>query len=143
MIELIPLCTAIVEVEPTLPVGAGPAGARSVSAISAVTIVGERLKATLAGPAAADWMARAGAIGIIDVRMTVRTDDGALIYITYGGRLDLSNPAQGITAYVAPLFETGDERYAWLNKIQGVGKAKLTLKQGGAARLDYEFYEIR
>jgi hypothetical protein len=60
MIDLIPLCTAVVEVEPTLPVGAGPAGPRSVSALSAVTITGERLKATLAGAAAADWMVRAG-----------------------------------------------------------------------------------
>ncbi len=143
MIELIPLCTVVVDVEPSLSVGAGPAGVRSVGAISSVTVKGERMNGGLAGPAAADWMVMAGAIGTIDVRMTVRTDDGALIYVTYGGRLDLSNPAQGITAYVAPLFETGDERNKWLNKVQGAGKGKLTMKQGGAAQLEYEFYEIR
>lgn len=143
MIELIPLCTAIVDVAPSLVVGAGAAGERSVGALTAVTIKGERMNGTLAGPGAADWMIRTGAIGVIDVRMTIRTDDGALIHVTYGGRLDLSNPAQGITAYVAPVFETGDARYAWLNKVQGVGKGKLSMKQGGAAQLEYEFYEIR
>ena len=96
----------------------------------------------LAGPAAADWKVRSGSIGAIDVRMTMRTGDGALIDVQYGGRLDLSNPAAGIVAYVAPVFETGDERYAWLNAIQAVGKGKLTVKDG-AARIDYEFFEIR
>lgn len=143
MIELIPLCTAIVEVAPSLVVGAGAAGERSVGAFTGVTIKGERLNATLAGTGGADWLIRTGAIGVIDVRLTVRTDDGALIHITYGGRLDLSNPAQGITAYVAPVFESGDARYAWLNKVQGVGKGKLSIKQGGASQLEYEFYEVR
>ena len=87
-------------------------------------------------------MARTGAIGIIDVRMTIRTHDDALIYVTYGGRLDLRTPAAGITANVAPLFETGDERYAWLNAIQGVGIGKLTV-QDGAARIAYELFELR
>jgi len=143
MIELIPLCTAIANVEPTLAIGVGPNGARSVGAISSVSIKGERLNGTLASPAAADWVLMSGPVGVIDVRMTIRTDDGALIYITYGGRLDLSNPAEGIFAYVAPVFETGDERYQWLNKVQGVGKGKLSMKPGGAAQLEYEFYAIR
>ena len=142
MLELIPLCKAVVDVAPTLAVGAGPAGARSVSAIEAAVFEGDRLEAMLAGPAAADWMVRSGSIGAIDVRLTMRTGDGALIYVQYGGRLDLSNPAAGIVAYVAPVFETGDERYAWLNAIQAVGKGKLTVKDG-AARIDYEFFEIR
>jgi hypothetical protein len=142
MVELIPLCTAVVEVGPSLAVGAGPAGGRSVGEILAVTVEGERMRASLAGAAAADWMIRNGAIGVIDARMTLRTDDGALIYVQYGGRLNLSNPAAGITAYVSPLFETGDERYAWLNAIQAVGKGALLVKDG-AARIDYEFFEVR
>jgi hypothetical protein len=142
MLELIPLCTAVVQVGPSLMVGNSPAGHRSVGELTSVTIEGERLQGTLAGAAAADWMARNGAIGVIDVRMTIRTHDDALIYISYGGRLDLSNPAAGITAYVAPLFETGDERYAWLNSIQAVGKGRLTPGPNGT-RIDYEFYQVR
>jgi hypothetical protein len=142
MIELIPLCKAVIELAPTLAVGTGPAGSRSVGAMRAATITGERLRATLAGPAAADWLVRTGAIGVIDARLTLRTDDDALIYVQYGGRLDLSNPAAGMYAYVAPVFETGDARYAWLNRIQAVGKGKLSVDASGG-RLEYEFLEIR
>lgn len=143
MIELVPLCTAVVEVAPSLAVGDTPAGARSIGAFLSVTVEGERLHATLVEGSGADWMARAGDLGLIDVRMTVRSDDGALIYIRYGGRLDLSNPAGGMTAVVAPTFETGDPRYAWLNRLQAIGKGKLSVGAGGSARLDYEFYEVR
>ena len=142
MIELVPLCTMLVELIPALSVGIGPAGDRTVGGIREVTVTSERLNATLAGPAAGDWLVRSGAIGVIDARMTLRTDDGALIYMTYGGRLDMSNPSAGIYAYVAPVFETGDARYAWLNAVQAVGKSKLMLSPGGG-QLVYEFYEVR
>jgi len=142
MIEFVPLCTMTVELEPTLAIGTGPAGDRSVGGISGVTVSGERLNATLAGVAAADWLVRTGAIGVIDARLTLRTDDGALVYMSYGGRLDLSNPAAGMFAFVAPVFETGDPRYAWLNKVQAAGKGKLTITADGG-RIDYELCEIR
>uniref|UniRef100_UPI0035C9D5C7 DUF3237 domain-containing protein n=1 Tax=uncultured Sphingomonas sp. TaxID=158754 RepID=UPI0035C9D5C7 len=143
MLNLVPLCTAVVDVAPTLSIGDTPAGARSVSDIRSVTIEGERVQASLAGGAAADWMVRAEDLGLVDVRMTVRTHDDALIYITYGGRLDLSRPGEGITVVAAPLFETGDARYAWLNRIQAIGKGKLTIGADRSARIDYEFYEVR
>ncbi len=141
MIELVPLCAVNIDLAPTLAVGVGPAGARSVGEIRAVTVSGERIRASLAGPAA-DWLVRTGAIGVIDVRMTLRTDDDALIFVQYGGRLDLSNPAKGMFAYVAPVFETGDPRYSWLNRVQAVGKGQLFVEAGGG-RLNYEFCEIR
>ncbi len=142
MIELVPLCTMQVELAPALAVGVGPAGDRSVGAIRTVTVAGERLNATLAGPAAADWLVRTGAIGVIDARIVLRTHDDALIYLQYGGRLNLSNPAAGLIAHVAPVFETGDPRYAWLNAVQAVGKGRLTLSADGGS-LDYEFCEVR
>jgi hypothetical protein len=141
MIELIPLCTAVLDVAPPLAIGAGPAGGRSVGEIRAARLEGDRMNASLAGAAAADWMVLNGRVGVVDVRLTVRTDDDALVYIQYGGRLDLANPA-GMTAYVAPVFETGDERYVWLNAIQAVGKGRLVPGPDGT-RLEYEFYEVR
>lgn len=143
MLDLIPLCTATVEVGPSLSIGDTPAGARSVGTFLSARIEGERVRADLIDGTGADWMIRVGDVGTIDVRFTVRTEDDALIYIRYGGRLDLSNPAAGITAVVAPLFETGDARYAWLNRIQAIGKGTLTVGAGGSARLDYAFYEVR
>lgn len=142
MIELVPLCTATMEAAPALMIGTSPAGMRTIGPLTSATFEGERLRGTLAGPAA-DWAVKTGSIAVIDVRLAIRTHDDALIYMTYGGRLDLSNMAAGITVMVAPTFETGDERYAWLNAVQAVGKASLTLTGGGAARLAYEFYEAR
>jgi hypothetical protein len=43
-----------------------------------------------------------------------------------------------MTAYAAPRFETGDERYAWLNKVQAIGKGRLD-----GTTLTYEWYEVR
>lgn len=139
--KLVPLCSVVLDLAPSLAVGTGPAGDRSVGAIRSATVTGERLSGALAGPAAADWLVRTGAIGVVDARMAILTDDGALIYVSYGGRLDLSNPAAGLTAYVAPVFETGDERYAWLNRIQAVGKGALSFTADGT-RIDYEFSEV-
>lgn len=142
MLELIPLGTAIIDVSANHDVGVGPAGARSVGDIAAVRVEGERLKASLVGSAAADWMVRTGSIAILDVRMTLRTDDGALIFVQYGGRLDMANRENGLNAYCAPTFETGDERYAWLNSIQAVGKGRIGAGPLGT-RIDYELFEVR
>jgi hypothetical protein len=142
MIDLVSLCTVAIDLAPGTSIGVGPAGDRTVGEIRGVTVTGKRFNASLHGVAAADWLVRTGAIGIIDARMTLKTDDGALIYVQYGGRLDLSDMKAGITAYVAPVFETGDERYAWLNRIQAVGKGKITMRADGGD-LHYEFYEIR
>lgn len=142
MTEFAALCTMTLDLAPSLSVGTGPAGDRSIGGVRTAVVSGERLNATLAGPAAADWLVRTGAIGVIDARLVLRTHDDALIYMSYGGRLDLSNPAAGLYAYIAPMFETGDPRYAWLNAVQAAGKGKLTLSADGAT-LVYDLYEVR
>jgi hypothetical protein len=142
MTEFVPLFTMTLDLAPTLAVGTGPSGDRSVGGIRSATVCGDRLNATLAGPAAADWLVRTGAIGVIDARLLLRTHDDALIYMSYGGRLDLSNPATGLFAFIAPVFETGVPRYAWLNAVQAAGKGRLTLSADGGT-LVYDLYEVR
>ena len=52
-------------------------------------------------------------------RMLVAVDGGAAILVSYHG---IGLVEDGVSkARSAPLFETGDERYAWLNNIQAVG----------------------
>jgi Protein of unknown function (DUF3237) len=54
--------------------------------------------------------------------------------------VDLSHGFQfPLTAYVAPRFETGDERCAWLNRIQAVSKGTVNEDLS----VDYEWYEVR
>lgn len=138
-IELVPLCTIRIQLKPPINVGAGPAGSRLIAEVASAEFTGQRLAGRLEGAAAADWVVlNPDGTGSADVRMTLRTDDGATVLVQYTGRLDASRgfPA---TVYVAPRFETGDERYAWLNRIQAIGKGTLTEDWS----LDYEWYEAR
>ena len=103
---------------------------------------GERFKASLKpGVAAADWMiVTPDNTGLIDIRLTLETDDGALVYVEYGGRRDFAQVFLGVDApvYIAPRFETSDARYSWLNKVQAVGKGVVV----GDVRV-YDVYEVR
>ena len=77
---------------------------------------------------------------MVDVRFTLETDDGALVYIQYDGRFDVTGGPGSAPLYVAPRFETGDARYAWLNKIQAVGKGTFDPETNVVL---YEWYEVR
>jgi Protein of unknown function (DUF3237) len=118
-------------------IGPTPSGIRTIVEVTGVVVEGARLRGHLYGPPAGDWLT-VGPDGTatLDVRLTVETDDGALIHVRYGGRSERvpENPYN----YVAAVFETGDERYAWLNKIQAVGKG-LRVED----RVLYELYQVR
>jgi hypothetical protein len=133
-IELVPLCTLDITLSDPISVGDGPSGSRFIYEVVSATIDGERIKGKGHGRASADWVTLIGTVATLDVRATFETDDGAIVLVQYRGRTDL---AEG-TIYVAPLFETGDPRYAWLNAIQAVGKGKLD-----GTHLTYEWHEVR
>ncbi|MBN6051649.1 DUF3237 domain-containing protein, partial [Nonomuraea sp. RK-328] len=141
-IELIPLCTAQLRMSTPIDLGKTPTGQRVVAEIEDATFTGERFSAKLAGRAAADWFTASpsGAIGTPDVRLTVQTGDGAHVLIRYTGRFDTSGDLTAAVAYIAPLFETGDERYQWLAGVQAVGKGGLS---ADFTSLEYEIYEVR
>jgi hypothetical protein len=137
-LELIPLCAMVVELADPMVLPNTPAGTRVIVEVTSVSVDGERLRGKNKGVAAADWLIIGPeGTGTVDARATIETHDGALIYVYYEGRRDFS---QGMEApiYTAPKFETGDERYAWLNKIQAVGKGILD-----GTTLTYEVYELR
>jgi Protein of unknown function (DUF3237) len=139
-IELVPLCTMRLTAKPPIEIGAGPAGIRMIFEETSVEVHGERLRGQLEGSASDCVLLGPEGTGTVDVRVTLRTDDGATIFVQYQGRVDLSQGFQfPLNAYVAPRFETGDERYAWLNRIQAVGKGTINEDLS----VDYEWYEIR
>lgn len=140
-IELVPLCTAHVQLKPPIEVGTGPCGTRLIIEVASAELKGDRLSAELLGAAAADWiLVGPEGTGTLDIRVTLRTNDGAIIFAQYNGRVDarrgLELPA---TIYVTPRFETGDERYGWLNRVQAVGKGIVHEDLS----LDYQWYELR
>jgi hypothetical protein len=136
-VELEPLCRVEATLGTITPIGPTPAGVRTIVEVIGVTLEGDRLHATLHGAAAGDWVTL-GPDGTItlDVRFTVQTHDGAIVHVRYGGRSERTpeNPYN----YVAAVFETGDPRYGWLNRIQAVGKG-LRVED----RVFYDFYEVR
>ena len=137
--ELIALCTFEATLDGLHLIGDGPAGARTVAEVSGGTMRGDRLNGSVKGSAAADWMLTSkDGVATLDVRVVVEPDDGALIYVTYEGRADWSEGPGTQPIYIAPKFETSDERYAWLNAVQAVGKGQL-----GRGTVTYEIAEVR
>ncbi|HEY7325902.1 MAG TPA: DUF3237 domain-containing protein [Streptosporangiaceae bacterium] len=140
-VELVALCTVRIQLKPPTELGAGPAGTRIIGELASAEFKGDRLAGELLGAAAADWLVlSADGTGMVDARLTLRTNDGAAVFVQYEGRMDFTKGLQfPVTAYVAPRFETGDQRYAWLNRIQAIGKGTLNEDLS----LDYEWYEVR
>ncbi len=138
-IELVPLMTATINLREPIMLPNTPSGTRIIVEVSDATFEGERIKGKQKGVAAADWLTMGPeGTGTLDVRATLETGDGALIYSFYRGRMDLTQPVGGAPIYAAPLYETGDERYAWINKIQAVAKGTTD-----GQTLEYEIYEVR
>lgn len=97
----------------------GPQGTRTIVPVTGGEFEGPRLKGKALLPAG-DWLtSRRDGSGKLDVRVTLKTDDGAIILVTYNGII--RRDGDGFYLRTAPLFETSDERYAWLTTIQAVG----------------------
>jgi Protein of unknown function (DUF3237) len=117
-----------------------PFGTRVLVDVTDMRIEGERLRARMKGTAAADWGSRAADCTVqLDVRATLETHDGALVFIEYNGRVDFSDPKRPGPEYTTPRFETGDPRYAWLNKVQAVMKGR----SDGATGIADRMYELQ
>jgi hypothetical protein len=134
-----PLCCAAFEVGDILALGASPWRNRRVGYITGGRFEGPRLKGEIL-PGGGNWPEASvgpdgAAVGTFDARSVWKTDDGALIYVTYTGRSLIPaevgeafrDPAQPhvdpsrYKLHIAPLFETADTRYAWLNAVLAVG----------------------
>jgi hypothetical protein len=129
-----PLFTITMKLPPTLELGDTPAGKRQVFTVSGGQFIGERLRGELLPQAGSDLLlVRQDGSSQQDVRLILRTDDGALILMTYRGvrhaspdvnariaRGELVGPSEYYLR-TAPFFETSSAKYAWLNQIVSVG----------------------
>jgi hypothetical protein len=137
-VELVPLCRIAAELRRPFLLAKTPAGDRLIFEVASARVEGERLSGSLRGTSTADWLTIGpDGTGTIDVRSLMETDDGALVFVQYLGRVDASK-GPGAPLYTAPRFETGDDRYRWLNAVQAVGKGATD-----GRTLMYDIYEIR
>lgn len=137
-LDLVPLGTLTIKSTSPIMLPGIPHGTRIIGVADGCRWEGERVTASQTGGAATDWLLIApDGTATLDARMTLLTDDGAVICVTYTGRADLSGASSG--AIVAtPRFETNDERYAWLNKVQAIAKGERVGEE-----IVYELYEVR
>jgi hypothetical protein len=114
-----------------------PAGSRVIINVTGGTFEGPRLSGKIEPPGG-DWVyLREDGSVRLDVRLTLRTEDGAGILMTYAG-IGTPKEGGGLSIRSAPLFETGDERYTWLNNIQAIG-----IGTPGDGSVTYEVYALR
>ena len=129
--------TLAVDFAGVVPIGATPAGHRGIATVSGGRFEGERLRGTVIG--GHDWfVTRGDGALVIDVRLTLKTDDGATIYLAYAGMMTASTEAMAQFRKGAQLarsdynlritakFECGDPRYAWLGDTLVVGTGEQT-----------------
>ncbi|RED17367.1 DUF3237 domain-containing protein [Parasphingopyxis lamellibrachiae] len=158
MLESRAMCTVSIELEDEAPIVIGPSPWRNrrVSHIVGGTIAGERLTGRVMS-GGGDWSElgmddNGDALTLLDVRSLWKTDDGALIYVAYQGRLVIPKDVLGIFREpekveelpadryyfrIAATFETADPRYVRLNRIVAAGVGRRTAKG-----VDYDIFEL-
>jgi hypothetical protein len=113
-----------------------PGAQRVTVAVTGGTFEGPKLKGTVLTPGG-DWLVRRpDGSSVLDVRVTLQTDDAQLIYLSYRGIM--YTPKGGKLYWrTIPMFETGAEKYSWLNQIVCVGVGVPT-----PGKASYRIYQV-
>ena len=143
------LCELVATLDEPQIVGETPSGVRMIFPITGGYCKGDDLSGDIL-PVGADWLLfRSNGVAEIDVRATIRTDDDAFIYVYYRGVIDavpevFEKVQTGETVDTSeyyfrttPVFETGSEKYNWMNKIICVGVGEL-----GKNQVRYKIYQV-
>jgi hypothetical protein len=149
-LTLEPLYRIEMTLGPPQELGVTPLGRRRIIPITGGNFRGERIAGRVL-PGGADWQfIRADGVADLDARYTLETDDGALISVRNLGyrhgpadvikRLAAGEPVDPALYYMrtTPRFETGAERYLWLNRIICVATGARR-----ATAVELEVYEVK
>jgi hypothetical protein len=144
------LFTLIADVPQIADLGSTPQGARRIATVAGGSFKGERLSGKILPAPGGDWIVvRPDGATILDVRLTLETDDRQLIYMTYRGvrhgpaevmaRLAKGDAVDPASYYfrTTPVFETAAPKYDWLNRIVSVATGRRE-KTGPV----YEVFEV-
>lgn len=136
--------------EPPLPVGPVPEGIRMIFPITGGEVTGPKVRGRVV-PGGGDWLTgRRDGVAILDVRLTIETDDGALIYMFYTGVSDLGpdgydRVSRGelpplLKLRTAPRFLTAHPAYEWMNRVQCIAVGESVTME---LRVGYDVYAVR
>jgi hypothetical protein len=85
---------------------------------------GDRLRGKVL-PGASDWtVKRSDGVVELDLCITLETDDGALIHVTFEGIRDDAAPGAPYFRTL-PRFETAGVKYSFLNRLLAVGTGEI------------------
>lgn len=125
-------------------------GTRLIAVIGGGQVEGARLGGSLL-PWGGDSLVIGGdGIARMDVRTAMRTHDGATVYLTGLGRIQLDSDSRdrflagetvtrgGLTGHLALTFETGDASTSWLNATVAIARVDELSQQ----HIDYRVYAL-
>src|ERR1700678_3710932 len=141
-----PLFVMRLDVKPLIVVGATPGAFRRIGVMPGGAFEGERLSGDVL-EGGADWQnVRSDGATTLDVRVPLKTHDGALIAMRYQGmrygppdviaKLEKGEAVDPASHYfrIAPTFETAAPQYDWLNRVVAIG--------AGYRRADGPIYSV-
>jgi len=147
--KLKPLMTMHADLKPPVDVGNSPLGQRLIFDVIGGNFEGGKLNGTLLS-SGGDWiLVDDDGIGHLDVRITLKTEDDALLYVQYHGVLEMTDAVTTALAggkptefgdiyfMTQPRIETGDLRYKWLNNIVAVAEGRVV-----ESAVEYQVYEL-
>jgi len=118
--------------------------------VERATVSGPRIKGEVIAPMG-DWIrVMPNGNWKLDVRFTIRTDDGEHVYCSYTGilrmdpgladRIQAGESIDGSDMYFrsTPYFETASSRYAWMNDIVCIGR----MAAFGGSKACYEVFRV-
>ncbi|MGA7158076.1 MAG: DUF3237 domain-containing protein [Acidobacteriaceae bacterium] len=131
-------------------IGVTPVGNRRIYYVTRGEFAGPRLKGEVL-PGGGDWvLTDKDGVSRLDVRITLRCDDGSLIFVSYRGIVDISPEIRARIAKgedvspdlyyfrISPMFETGSKKFAWLNRTVAIGLGKKT-----ATGVAYDIFAVK
>src|SRR5271169_2421457 len=121
------------DVRPLLIVGATPGAYRRIGVVPGGQFEGERLTGEVLD-GGSDWQTvRSDGATALNVRLVLKTNDHALIGMTYQGvrhgppeviaRIEKGEVVDPTSYYfrITPVFETAAPKYGWINRVVAVG----------------------
>src|SRR5436309_3573561 len=101
----------------THDVGSTPQGTLTIFPVTGGSFEGERLRGKVLAGGGDRVTAHSDGTFTLDMRVTLETDDGELIHMTFTGVRDDAN------SYfrTVPRFETAAPKYAFLNRLLAIG----------------------
>lgn len=135
-----------------LPVAIGPVpeGIRLIFPITGGEVTGPKVRGRVLHNGG-DWLTtRRDGVSILDVRGTIETSDGALIYMFYSGVSDLGPDGydkasrgelpEKLLLRTNPRFLTAHPAYEWMNRVQCIGIGESVTAE---LKVGYDVYALR